>query len=154
MVFLWGFCFFAVTSCVATHFKCVSSYLLESIYSSCSKVSTRQFQSMGHLSMASSGCLFPLWIEMRKFGLFPRPLEYYVMLFWLLFKSYGNIAPFVLSSNWLNWAQPKISAMLSMVTVSVSFPLTKLSALSHVWKVWDLAGRLSHSPVLEAHGCY
>lgn len=89
------FCFFAETFHVSVYFKCVSSCFLECFCNRCFKVVIRQPQY--------GVILWPLWVlfpHKLRFSWFfiwwvnlsfPRHFEYYVMIFWLLFKSYNNI---------------------------------------------------------------
>lgn len=155
--FLCIFCSFAETSYVSIDFKCICSYFLECFCDVCFKVSVKQLRSTDHLAVASDGCLSPC--ELRWVNL-DRLVEYYVMIFWLLVKSYENVDIFVLSGSWLNWVQFKFLPSFPWLLFQCQFCLQSLydafrfsPRLCHPWPVWAPGDGLSYSPVLKGCDC-
>lgn len=92
---------------------------------------------------------FPDYLMMSNFGLYPAYLEYYVMRFWALFKSYGEFF-FFFPGN-----QPCLvqAIFYNQPFVDCGFSVISVPHVCHSLLVWDWCAGLFLSVVLNVLVC-
>lgn len=120
----WGFCFgYSIWSKVSMWFFFMASISLlrfsifpfiltvsSLLYNSCFKFFVKSSQYLCHIGISICWLSFPMAVEIfldfcmpGNFGLCPSCCEYYVISFWVLFKSYEKCWYIVFRGNRLSW---------------------------------------------------